>query len=422
MIAKRLIEWPGVLIFTLILLGITSYGLNYQVTKTLLHVSGLLSLVAIVSIFIKQYVNTSRGEFYPRPKPGLVVFSLLLLSAAAIVWIQTTGIDNQTSYRFSHDFITPALCAAFIALIAKSNEASFKAIQWLLPVATLSMAIPGISDYYSTGQSWNRVSGSIDLPIIYASNLTALACASLLIGLTADHKAKPVLVVLCIIAFIAGLWGVTLSGSRTPALSALLVSVAIIGVVLLKRTGVWKTLIILCLLAASLVFASSQLLIGDRMLDAVRNIESNKQSSSIGIRFELWRGALDGIMEEPIKGVGVGKHNEYFESKLKSDPNYIHSSARNFIHLHNDILNATVWMGIPAALVFLSFIAWPLIFGWLYRRTIGGALCLITSCVFIINGFSNTPSIRATSLTLFLTMTIIGAAIAYYEKEKLSAS
>ena len=136
----------------------------------------------------------------------------------------------------------------------------------------------------------------------------------------------------------------------------------------------------------------------------------------------MWRGAIKIIDEHPLSGVGVGKHNEIYKEKNKETENYIHPGATDFIHLHNDFLNAISWMGIPLGLLFMAFAVYPLYWALRNRYTVAAKAMLGVSAIYLLNGLTNTPSIRATSLTLMLSVIFLLLQFAIYQRESSAQS
>lgn len=159
-----------------------------------------------------------------------------------------------------------------------------------------------------------------------------------------------------------------------------------------------------------------------RIAKGITNISSGVTNSSMGLRFEMWRGAKDIITEHPLSGVGVGQHGAYFNTKILEDTTYMHHAVPGFIHLHNDVLNAMAWMGIPSGLLFMLFAVYPLIWAIKNRKTVTAPAIIAVVSVYLLNGLTNTPSIRATSLTLMLSVIFLLLQFSIYRPEKPDSS
>lgn len=412
----------GQILTALLLLALTAFGLNYHITKPLVHLTGVIS-IGIWGYIIWKSIKQRRTDIVldtlnsPLGKMGV------LISIAMIIVIATTyGSEAIMAKRFSHDFIVPALCFALITpLLVVSN--SFKAlIAWVIPVAILTMALPGIDEYYAQKQSSLRISGTIDLPIIYGMNLAILCAATIGLTMTLQVKYRPILVVTSLIAVAAGIWAIALSGSRAPLLSIILVTICCIAYQGYRYIGVMKTISVLVILLLSIAFTLPKLPIYKRMTYAIKTIEANNRGSSLGLRFEMWRGAKDIIIEHPLAGSGVGMHNELFAEKIKTNKEYLHPKARSFIHLHNDTINAITWMGVPLGILFMLFFWYPPTYALMHLRKPAGLAIAAASSIYLINGLTNTPSIRATSLTLFLIVISLLIATCHQSEDSESAN
>ena len=100
----------------------------------------------------------------------------------------------------------------------------------------------------------------------------------------------------------------------------------------------------------------------------------------------------------------------------------MHPEATDFIHLHNDVINAITWMGIPLGLLFMAFAVYPLIWALKARKEVVPQAMIAVSVIYLLNGLTNTPSIRATSLTLMLSVVFLLLQFSAYRSETPSSS
>lgn len=412
----------GQFLTVLLLIALAVFGLNYHIAKPIVHITGIIALTLWTKLtwdaiqaqsfdMIKKQLNTPLGHM-----------SILLAIAMVVVIVTTTGSEAVMAKRFSHDFVVPALCFSTIFPFLVMNERLISVLAWIIPVAILTMSVPGIDEYYQANQSWLRISGTIELPIIYGMNLAILCGASIGLTITSRIQYRPILIIFSLIAVACGLWAIALSGSRAPLLSIILITLCCIAYQGYRHIGMVKTFSILFILLAGITFTLPKLPIYERLTYAIKSVENNDRESSLGLRFEIWRGAKDIIIEHPLRGSGAGKHNELFAEKLKDDNDYLPSGARSFIHLHNDTINAITWMGIPLGLLFLLFSWQPLIYGLRHLNKPVGLALAAASSIYLMNGITNTPSIRATSLTLFLIVISLLMSARYQSIDKESAN
>jgi O-antigen ligase len=404
------------------LAGLIAYGLNYQITKTLLHLSALVALVTWLRVGVQCFTTKNNLPVKFDLKDPRIILSILLLLSASIVLVETSLSETLMSDRFRKDFVTPAICFALILPVATADMRTFQLFRWAVPVSVACMAIPGIIDQYAHSSPNYRTSGNISLQIIYGTNLAILSATVIISMMTMKPLRHPILLVVSLMASILGVWAIILSGSRGPLLSILVVSLFTIALVGLRYSGWIKTLIIITLLCSATTFAVMQSSMFSRLSDGLSNISSNVKNSSMGLRFEMWRGAKDLIIEYPISGVGIGQQNDHFKARNQEQQDYMHPGATDFIHLHNDFINAITWMGIPLGLLFMAFAVYPLIWALKTRKEIVTQAMIAVSVIYLLNGLTNTPSIRATSLTLMLSVVFLLLQFSAYRSDKPSSS
>lgn len=387
-------------ITTLVLVAIAVYGLHYHLAKTLMHLAAVLSLVNIAIAILKN-----EGDRISTPDNIKIFMGLLSLSAVA-VGLYASFNDDRVSIRFFKDFSLTAIYIVIICPSLKVNYISLKNFQGTILLSCTLMALVGIYD--SLINNVARTSGSINLPIIYATNLAVLTTASLIVIVNNLVKKQLLISFFAILAFTLGIIGISLSGSRGPLIAVFLVATLIMIIVGFNSFSKTKSIIISMILLALATLVINELPIGKRIKAGVINASSENHNTSIGIRFQLWQAGLKTLVEKPLLGTGIANHNEFFKEKLKSDSKFIHSSAMNFIHLHNDILNIVVWMGVFFGGLFFAYIIYSCyIFSKNCKDNFYGALGLTACITFLSCGLTNTPSMRAASLTLFLLILVI---------------
>lgn len=384
----------------ILLTSIILYGAHYHLAKTLVHLSGFIALCEIMRL-----VLTGQFSVLLSRHRVMKAMSISLTISLLIVLFNTYNVDTVMAKRFSNDFIINALAFAACFSIMKAIPNQNKILSWAIPIAGLTMATPGVYEY-DPSRSWVRISGNIDLPIIYASNLVLIAIPVLMALIKGLHNRQWLLSLLALTSFTSIIIAVILSGSRGPLLTIILIATAIIGIKCFQYFGK-KVSILVSFLFISLLLASiSQFDISKRLTNGIKNLSSEApRNTSIGLRFEMWKGSLHAIKEHPIKGTGVGNHNDYFREKYINEPGLIHPKIEHFIHLHNDIINAITWMGIPGGILFLTFMFIPIIWSITKKLRSNSQLALaLVSLAYILSGLTNTPSIRATAIITLLTL------------------
>lgn len=88
--------------------------------------------------------------------------------------------------------------------------------------------------------------------------------------------------------------------------------------------------------------------------DITQYFYGTKKETSIGMRFELWRSALDGIKEKPLLGWGKGGMDE--KRLQQSTEGKYPTTIKNLAHTHNIFLEQTFYRGFIGLFVLLLFI------------------------------------------------------------------
>ena len=125
----------GRLISYLMLAGLVAYGLNYQITKTLLHLSALVALITWLRIGVLCFTPKNNLQVNINLTDPRIILSALLMLSASIVLVETSLSDTFMSDRFRKDFVTPAICFALSLPVASVDKRTFQLFRWAVPVA-----------------------------------------------------------------------------------------------------------------------------------------------------------------------------------------------------------------------------------------------------------------------------------------------
>lgn len=375
------------------------YGVHYQVAKTLLH---LAALVSIGFIFVQYRMDRLAGV-----NNHVKVFVALLVISIVIVFAEHHFHKNQVSDWVYKDFFRSSVVIILILFPLSYLENKKEPVQYSVLTALLVMVCFGLYQSYLHGFSY-RIRGNIELPIIYATSVAMLSVCALVIA--DDRKDSLLVSYIAYCLFGAGGLAVALSGSRGPL-------IALIGCGLLftfyrifveKSYKMLLAVLVIGFLTVPIVMqytsVGSRIMLGIHQYQAAPNIKTN----SHGVRFEMWRGGMKILSEHPLSGTGFGLHREYFKEKLQENPNYVAPEATQYVHLHNDIINALVWFGIPIGILFLLFFAWLLyVFSLNLKAGFYMQAGFSVAFVFLVSGLTNSPMTRAYSLTLMLLLCAI---------------
>lgn len=119
--------------------------------------------------------------------------------------------------------------------------------------------------------------------------------------------------------------------------------------------------LLMVVLGAIAIFNTPQIHVKDRIKAAVHDIEQYQEGNSktsLGLRLEMWQGALRLIKEKPF--LGWGKEGYEPAMKALADQHKIHPAAATFDHAHSDLLDKTAKHGLPGLMVLLALYLVPL--------------------------------------------------------------
>lgn len=204
---------------------------------------------------------------------------------------------------------------------------------------------------------------------------------------------------LLILGAALGISGSLFSGSRGGW-----VGVPIMLLVLYRAYGReisvrWRVgLLTLVVMAGLAVFMTPQTGMQARVLEAFSDValyvSGDNLATSVGLRFEMWQGAIQLIAERPL--LGWGEQGYYTAMQALADAGAIHADAARYGHAHNEFLDAFAKRGVMGLAVLLAIYIVPLrLFvaqlqvSDLSRRSLASAGALL--CVAYIDfGFSQT--------------------------------
>lgn len=133
-----------------------------------------------------------------------------------------------------------------------------------------------------------------------------------------------------------------------------------------RHLGMHLKVAILALLLAGVatVYAVPQLGVKARVNSAVSDVQhyisGENRATSVGLRFEMWRGATMLIAEKPLTGWGSQGYTEAMH--VLGDNGVINSYAAQFTHAHNDFIDITAKRGVFGLISILALYFVPLYF------------------------------------------------------------
>ena len=407
-----------------LLLALISYGLHYHISKALIHLAAFASIINLLISLKNRNIESLSTDKYT------VLMSLALLLSGGIVATYTLIYNNSISVRHFENFSYPALYFSLILPSLKITAKDRKLITLAAIASGIGMGAFGTIDYLSAGYPGYRTSGALNMQIIYAT------CMAILTGwITAElfkqlSNHKWWLVALCLFSLIFGYSAIIFSGSRGPILTSFLVLISLFILYLFKIPSKrMKGLILVSTIVSSfvigLIFSQTQTAsaIHSRFETGIQQISTAfdgnmRQPSSVGIRLDMWESAITAIIDHPLIGIGPGKHPEYFSSLAKDNRIDVNTNRIiSFDHIHNDYLQAWLSMGLLFGTMALLFILFPtLVFAKNLRFSASSISGLAICISFVLCGFTDTPSLRAPSLTLFLLVICLHIALLNHGK------
>lgn len=84
------------------------------------------------------------------------------------------------------------------------------------------------------------------------------------------------------------------------------------------------------------------------------NVDSELRNTSIGLRFESWKGAFNIFLEHPVIGIGVGSYSEGIKQQIELG--VLNKNTQRIGHAHNDYLQYAAERGVfgVLSLIFLQ--------------------------------------------------------------------
>ncbi|MDR5907484.1 O-antigen ligase family protein [Franzmannia qiaohouensis] len=127
--------------------------------------------------------------------------------------------------------------------------------------------------------------------------------------------------------------------------------------------GKWKSLaLVAVLVVGTMAYAIPQTGVQSRVGQAVNDIQryvnQENRTSSVGARFEMWKGAAHLIAEKPL--LGWGENGYQLGMQQMADDDVIHPFITTFDHAHNEFIDATAKRGLLGLAVLLALYLVPM--------------------------------------------------------------
>lgn len=322
-------------------------------------------------------------------KGGMNGVMLAMLLLALLVWIKPPHAMRHIIWHTEWKGYILAMFALSVAtlfsqlvndsLAARSYDAVSR--YWLaLPVFWLLMKLPaqtfrlleiGFPLAAMLGLALAQESGSgITLPTIdkihYGDYLMLFGVLSLL-SLNWFEQDRWTLQLWKLAGFAAGMLAAIASGTR-GALLALPVFIAICLFFRIVKTPL-QTVIQNALLG--IIFIAIFYVAGDTTISRLQQLaydvshyEQGELDTSTGIRWQLYKAALELSLQHPLAGVGPQGFEAHMEDMEQAGKITPEAATLGRAEVHNDILSKTVGMGAPGLLAILALYGVPLALFW----------------------------------------------------------
>lgn len=307
---------------------------------------------------------------------------LLLLASAALVGRSSYSLSAQDRWIILA-LVTYGVVVGVLAVIDHGSKGFDKPLRFLLavPVLLLILRTPPRQAWLWSGLAFGAIgAGSLAiwqrriegqervdgfLQVIQFGNLSMLLGVLCLAGLgwAVVQRHRSMWVILLLVGALFGMLGSLLSGSRGGW-----IGLPVIGFVLYRGYGRQLSISFkLAALAAILilvtaVYAVPQTGVQNRVQAAVYDVSlyvsGGERDTSLGLRFEMWRGAAQLIKERPLLGWGdTGYSNGQYEL---AEQGVISFAAAEFDHAHNEFIDALAKRGIVGLAVLLMLYMVPI--------------------------------------------------------------
>ncbi len=309
----------------------------------------------LLASLIWLYQRPAREALHADDRRMLVVLALyFIVPTGMTLWLGNNPTDIDQYSR--------ALLAIPIFLLVLAVPVRLSTI-WAAIALGVTLSAP-LAWWQIHIQHMDRASGFLN--IIHFSNLTLVFTVYCVAGLywastQGQHanrwRAGFLLAIAC------GLYSVIVGGSRGSWVAL----VPVIGVFLLafltrRNIGRLAVVAIVGILIVAGLFALPNSTIQERYDQAVHDVtlyQEDQADSSIGARFEMWRGAMHNLQQQPIWGWNQQDYTQALKNQVAQDT--LDPVALAFSdNLHNNYVQAWVFTGLPGLLALLALYGLPL--------------------------------------------------------------
>jgi O-antigen ligase len=307
-------------------------------------------LILLATIYYAVPLWKQRKEFFGSTKFIVLAFSFNLAAATASLLSDkfvVSGIDNP---------LRQLLATAAIGIIIFTRPKA----EWFwhgLMIGTIGAAC--IAMYQRFGLHMVRAEGAY-MAIMFGDIAMAMGLMALA---SVRHYSKTKWAALPYIAFLSGVLASLLSGTRGgwPAILFCLIPLYFYRPAALDRKSLLAALMGAALLTGA--FFIPKVGVSERVAAVSTEIDQymrGNANSSIGSRLEMWKGAWNLFVENPITGVGRKNFHQGLNALIARGE--IDPSVGIYRHAHNEMLHALATQGMIGGSALLLLYVAPLLF------------------------------------------------------------
>ena len=313
-------------------------------------------LVCILMGIAWFYIDVKKDKFDKRylPIDVIVAFAFYTLSSLSIFVIRP-----EQFHLFKPD-LAPLLAIPIIYALYSSSITS-KQITWVFAIGAIVVCLVGIHDKFILNLPRALIERQ---PVIHAG------AAAMVLGLFALNTAtlyrrKSSEFLFFIIAALLGITCSFLTGSRGAWLPLFIM--VWVFVYKLSR-GRWHWFMIFAVSFMALVIVvylipqtGVQLRVAQAYIDLNQYFSGGSKVTSVGLRLEFWKSALDGFIERPF--LGWGEQYQELKNHQLADGLIVKQAANaHYTHSHNQFLENMVRKGLLGLFALLALLFVPLRF------------------------------------------------------------
>lgn len=375
--------------------GLASYFYDKYLGRKLIVIAAVVSLGLVI-----KHLGTLR--LHLRDTALWPLSLLFLVMSLGLTWlIHQGGVDGRRLHEAFEISLIGAVLYLYIVKQPAHVSMSVSIVMWVLALGTAATGIISAVSWQESGFVRRMWLGTSMINISAGTQLLLVAAVA---AFTAQRKVDRVTPLL-VIAVLLGSVGVFSTGSRGAWLGLLTVHIISAGWMIRKLES--KRILIVALTAvliSTLVALSFVPQVKHRVVVAMTQVESYfseepQRKTSVGLRFEMWRSALDGLIRYPLTGMGGAQLGERWQGE-QHDFQLTSSSP----HVHSDYLEAAQTRGLIGLLSVFLMLFIPVYLGWKYRHSLYGKTLLTIALSFSVVCVFDTHLVMKFALLYYITL------------------